>query len=177
LNVNEGWAAGNSGVVLQTTDGGTNWNIILDSWTNNLLRSVQFTSLTNGYILGNNKTLFKYGLLTDVDEQPTQPTEFKLEQNYPNPFNPSTSIQYAIGSLPTGQAGRQFVQLKVYDILGNEIATLVDEEKSPGNYEVMFNPESSIKNPASGIYFYQLEARTLYGNTNFINAKKMIILK
>jgi photosystem II stability/assembly factor-like uncharacterized protein len=59
-------------------------------------------------------------------------TGFKLEQNYPNPFNPTTNIQYTVGN-------RQFVQLKVYDILGNEVATLVNEEKAPGTYEVEFN--------------------------------------
>ena len=116
------------------------------------------------YVTGNNRTLLKYGLLTDVEEQPTQPTEFKLEQNYPNPFNPSTSIQYTIGS-------RQYVQLKVYDILGNEIATLVNEEKEPGTYEVKFNPASSIWHPASGIYFYQLKAG------EYIQTKKMLMIK
>lgn len=89
---------------------------------------------------------------------------FTLRQNYPNPFNPKTSIQYAIGS-------RQFVTLKVYDVIGNEIATLVNEEKSSGEYEVEFRPESSIKHPASGIYFFQLKAG------KFIQTKKMVLLK
>ena len=164
LNSNEGWIVGFSGRVLHTTNGGADWNIILDGWTTDMLLSVQFTSSTNGYIIGNNKTLFKYGLITDVDEQLTQPTEFKLGQNYPNPFNPSTSIQYAIGS-------RQFVQLKVYDVLGKEVATLVSEEKPAGSYEVEFNPTSSIKNPASGVYFYQLKAG------EFVQTKKMLLLR
>jgi hypothetical protein len=89
---------------------------------------------------------------------------FALEQNYPNPFNPKTNIQYAIGS-------RQFVTLKIFDILGNEIATLVNEEKPAGEYEVEFSPESSIKQPASGIYFFQLRAG------DFIQSKKMVYLK
>jgi hypothetical protein len=89
---------------------------------------------------------------------------YKLEQNYPNPFNPSTKIQYAIGS-------RQFVTIKVYDVLGNKIATLVNEEKPAGEYEVEFNPASSIEHPASGIYFYQLRAG------EFIQTKKMIYLR
>ena len=67
-----------------------------------------------------------------VEEEKTIPLAFFLEQNYPNPFNPATNIQYSIGN-------RQFVSLKVYDILGNEIATLVNEEKSVGTYEVEFN--------------------------------------
>ncbi|HMN24474.1 MAG TPA: T9SS type A sorting domain-containing protein [Ignavibacteriaceae bacterium] len=92
------------------------------------------------------------------------PSKFSLEQNYPNPFNPNTIIQYSISS-------RQFVSIKVFDVLGKEVATLVNEEKNAGNYNIEFNPESSIKNPASGIYFYQLKAG------NFIETKKMTLLK
>jgi hypothetical protein len=92
------------------------------------------------------------------------PEKVELMQNYPNPFNPTTSIQYAINS-------RQFVSLKVYDVLGNEIETLVNKEKSAGSYEVEFNPVSSIKNPASGIYFYQLKVG------EFIQTRKMLLMK
>jgi hypothetical protein len=110
----------------------------------------------------------EFGNLVSVDEtEPALPTKFLLSQNYPNPFNPSTSIQYAVSSLPTGQAGRQFVSLKVYDVLGNEIATLVNEELPAGEYEVEFD---GSKLP-SGIYFYQLKAG------NFIETKKMILLR
>ena len=89
---------------------------------------------------------------------------FELKQNYPNPFNPSTNIQYTVGS-------RQFVNLKVYDVLGNEIATLVNEEKKSGSHTVQFNTSSIKHLPSSGIYFYQLRA------DNFIETKKMILLK
>jgi hypothetical protein len=91
-------------------------------------------------------------------------SSYKLNQNFPNPFNPNTSIQYAVSS-------RLFVSLKVYDVLGNEIATLVNEEKSVGSYEVEFNPASGNLNLVSGIYFYQLKAGS------FIQTKKMILLK
>ncbi len=113
------------------------------------------------YLIGNN-----FETTVDVEElkEKQLPDNFILYQNYPNPFNPSTGIQYTIGS-------RQFVQLKVYDVLGNEIATLVSEEKPAGTYEVEFNPASSIKYPASGIYFYQLKAG------NYIQTKKMILMK
>ena len=87
-------------------------------------------------------------------------TEFSLEQNYPNPFNPTTSIKYAISS-------KQFAQLKIYDILGNEVTTLVNEEKPAGNYEVNFDASKF----SSGVYFYQLKAG------NFISTKKMILLR
>ena len=105
---------------------------------------------------------FEYSNTIEVEIN--SPTKFSLEQNYPNPFNPSTNIQYAIGS-------RQFVALKVFDVLGKEITTLVNEEKPAGSYEVEFNPESSIKNPATGVYFYQLKAG------DYIETKKMILMK
>ena len=90
--------------------------------------------------------------------------KFELEQNYPNPFNPTTKIGFRIAEFG-------FVTLKVYDVLGNEIATLVNEEKLAGKYEVEFSPESSIKNPASGIYFYQLKSGS------FVETKKMLMIK
>ncbi|MGB5849000.1 MAG: aryl-sulfate sulfotransferase [Ignavibacteriaceae bacterium] len=90
---------------------------------------------------------------------------YSLSQNYPNPFNPSTNIKFQIS-----QAG--YVSLKVYDILGNEITTLVNEELSPGKYDIEFDlgtgPRSVL---TSGIYFYQLIAR------NFIQTKKMLLIK
>ena len=89
---------------------------------------------------------------------------FSLSQNYPNPFNPSTKISWQ-----SPVAGWQ--TLKVYDILGNEIATLVNEYRNAGNYEVEFNSASSIMNPASGIYFYRLQAG------DYIDTKKMLLLK
>ena len=92
------------------------------------------------------------------------PSEFVLYQNYPNPFNPSTSIQFTISST-------QFVTLKVFDLLGREIATLVNEEKAPGSYKVEFNPVYSIQNLVSGIYFYRLQAGS------FVETKKMLMIK
>lgn len=107
---------------------------------------------------------FTYSNEIEVEVDLT-PKEFVLYQNYPNPFNPSTSIQYAISN-------RQLVTLKVYDILGNEVVTLVNEEKQPGVYEVEFNSHSDEgQNLSSGIYFYQLNAGS------FIQAKKMILIK
>jgi hypothetical protein len=88
------------------------------------------------------------------------PVGYALQQNYPNPFNPLTRIQYAISS-------RQFVKLTIYDVLGEEIATLVNEEKPVGRYEVEFDASTL----PSGVYFYQLKAG------KFIQTKKMILLK
>jgi hypothetical protein len=98
------------------------------------------------------------------------PLSFQLYQNYPNPFNPSTKIKYTVPSLETQRA--VFVQLKVYDVLGNEIATLVNEEKPEGEYQVTFYSHSTeVRNLTSGIYFYQLRAG------DFIQTKKMIVIK
>ncbi|MCU0342609.1 MAG: CotH kinase family protein [Ignavibacterium sp.] len=103
---------------------------------------------------------------TDVKELLTEiPSEFKLEQNYPNPFNPSTKISWQ-----SPVDGHQ--TLKIYDILGNEVATLVDEFKPAGTYEVEFDlAQASIPAIASGVYFYQLKAG------DYFQSKKMTILK
>jgi len=88
------------------------------------------------------------------------PKIYSLSQNYPNPFNPVTNVKYSI-------ANQGFVTLKIYDILGREIKTLVNELKNPGEYIVQFNGTEF----ASGIYFYQLKAG------NFVQVKRMILLK
>ena len=110
--------------------------------------------------------------ITDMKEERDQhPDKFLLYQNYPNPFNPNTKIKYSIPYV--GTSLMKFVQLKVYDILGNEVATLVDEEKPAGTYEVEFSAGSAGKssNLSSGIYFYQLKAGS------FISTKKFLLLK
>ncbi len=99
-------------------------------------------------------------LLPGVEGSDVVVNKFNLEQNYPNPFNPSTVIQY---SIPTSS----YIQLSVYDVLGNEVATLVNEEKSAGSYEIEFKADGLT----SGIYFYKLTAGS------FVNTKKMLFLK
>ena len=106
-------------------------------------------------------TLHGQSSITGVGESISeQPLKFELQQNYPNPFNPSTTIKYQI---PT--AG--LVSLKVYDVLGNEVATLVNEDKGAGSYKVEYN--ASVL--SSGIYFYRMHAGS------FTQARKMILLK
>lgn len=107
-----------------------------------------------------------------------QPPEFYLSQNYPNPFNPSTKIKFVVPSNTLRQAQSDiYVTLKVYDVLGNEIATLVNEEKTPGTYEVEFNT-AQISNLSSGIYFYKLSACPSTGSgRHFVETRKMILLK
>jgi hypothetical protein len=102
--------------------------------------------------------------ITSTKERPVTISSYQLYQNYPNPFNPATTINYQIPK--TG-----FVTLKVYDILGKEIATLVNEQKTQGRYSVKFDASSAAGGLASGVYFYQLRAG------DFIQTKKMILLK
>jgi len=104
-------------------------------------------------------------VVTSVEEDQNEitnniPSQFMLEQNYPNPFNPTTSIEYSVMS-------NEYVTLKVYDILGNEISILVNEIKQPGNYKVEFDAE----NLPSGVYFYKLTSGSL------TETKKMLLLR
>jgi hypothetical protein len=95
------------------------------------------------------------------------PKDFFLKQNYPNPFNPATSIEYRVGSLPAGKAGLETVILKIFDVLGNEVAVIVNEAKPAGEYKIQFDAKSL----SSGVYFYQMKAG------RFLETRKMILLK
>ncbi|MFA5838883.1 MAG: T9SS type A sorting domain-containing protein [Candidatus Paceibacterota bacterium] len=109
----------------------------------------------------NNNCQIRVSTITDVgDNEITIPVNFSLEQNYPNPFNPTTTISYQIPA-------DNLVTLKIYDILGTEIATLVNENKSAGKHEVKFD----ASNLPSGIYLYKISAG------NFVQTKKMILMK
>ena len=111
-----------------------------------------------------------------VENQTPLAAEYSLDQNYPNPFNPTTKIKFTIPHDVRGEM--QGVSLKVYDILGNEVETLLNKELPAGEYEVEFNGNSNsgsssrlVPNLTSGIYFYQLKAG------DFVETKKMILLK
>ena len=101
-----------------------------------------------------------------VEESFYIPADIQLEQNYPNPFNPTTTIKYSIPSVISSGA-RNLVTLKVYNVLGKEMATLINEEKSAGNYSVSFDASYL----SSGIYFYKLQAGT------YVQTKKMVLMK
>jgi len=108
-------------------------------------------------------------LIVNVDDENDNnsiPASFSLSQNYPNPFNPTTKIKFTIPSVETSRRD-VFTTLKVYDILGNEVATLVNEEKPAGSYEIDFDGTKI----SSGVYIYRLKAGL------FTDAKKMILLK
>lgn len=101
-----------------------------------------------------------YGTRVNVEQFQNIPNEYMLLQNYPNPFNPKTTINYSIPKT-------SFVIIKVYDVLGKEVATLVNENKSAGNYSVVFNASKL----ASGVYYYIIRA------DNYTDIKKLILLK
>lgn len=128
------------------------------------------TSYTNIHLIGCMIDSVEYGNPVWIDEtKPVFPKEFSLEQNYPNPFNPNTMIRYEIpGQSASGRRNdNMLVVLKVYDVLGNEVAALVNEEKPAGKYEVEF--DGTVL--PSGIYFYQLRSG------NYVETKKMVLLK
>ncbi len=107
-------------------------------------------------------TDFEVPVVVSVKDEESFPTKFVLEQNYPNPFNPSTTISYSVPA-----SLQQNITLKVYDVLGRKVATLVNEQQPAGNYSVTFN----ATNLTSGIYFYKLQSG------NFVENKKMILIK
>ncbi|GMU96739.1 T9SS type A sorting domain-containing protein [Ignavibacterium album] len=126
--------------------------------------NIEAIAVTATDFWGNTSNFARLNIVTDVEDEKQIPTEFALEQNYPNPFNPSTKIRFSIPNVGTELA---LSVLKVYDILGNEVATLVNEEKPAGVYEVEFNASQL----SSGIYFYKLSAGS------FTEVKKMTVLK
>jgi len=110
---------------------------------------------------------FRNGNPVNTDNEEGKVYTFNLEQNYPNPFNPTTKIKFTIASVTLSEVEGSLITLKVYDDIGKEITTLVNEELTAGEYEVDFDGA----NLSSGVYFYQLKAGS------FIQTKKMILLK
>lgn len=157
----EGWAVKDD-KFLFSHDNGKEW-IELNTPDNVVLQDLIFTDSSTGYAVGTDGTILKYlSTLSNNDDhnQRNLTVGFSLEQNYPNPFNPVTVINYIVPE-PC------FVTLKIYNILGHEIVSLVNEEKPSGNNKVTWN----ALNLPSGIYFYQMKAG------KFIETKKMILIK
>lgn len=171
VNTNIGWIVGEAGTLLFTTNSGLNWNSI-NTLTDLDLYSVYFKSSTLGWICGESGLIIKTtncGGLVEVNRNEIHiPKSFSLFQNYPNPFNPTTRIKYDVPK-------NSFVKLIVYDLLGREAATLVNEKQNPGTYEAKWDVTGGGSNYASGIYFYTLSATD--GTESFSQTKKMILLK
>jgi photosystem II stability/assembly factor-like uncharacterized protein len=164
-SLDTGWFAGGN-QIRYTTNGGVNW-ISQSSGTTNYLYSIFFVNSNTGWAVGANGTILKTinGGVTSISKLSNEiPDNFILFQNYPNPFNPTTKIRFEI---PLRKGGEGVVSLKVYNITGKELATLVNEQLQPGTYEVTFNGS----NLSSGLYFYRLEA------SDFVQTKKLILLK
>jgi len=167
IDPNNGFAAGDGGSITRTTNGGTTW-IPQTRLTNNSLKSIYFTDANNGYISGDFGTLIKTtngGLVFISSNSETTPEDFTLFQNYPNPFNSSTVIKYEIKKQGN-------VELKLYDITGKLISTLVQEVQMQGSYSVLFSPESNEIQLQSGVYFY-----TLKFDSKNILTKKLLYIK
>ncbi|MBT8381338.1 MAG: T9SS type A sorting domain-containing protein, partial [Ignavibacteria bacterium] len=127
-----------------------------------------------GYAVGEMGTIAKYVellLATDVEEQEISiPESYTLKQNYPNPFNPSTTIEF---SLPAASD----VKLSVFNILGQQVATLLNEQRGAGNHSVVWNATDDYGTKlSSGIYFYKLNAFGIDGN-EYADIRKMVLLK
>jgi photosystem II stability/assembly factor-like uncharacterized protein len=163
----EGWVPmGEQRKFLYSSNSGENWTEITTPDSADVLR-ICFPDSSHGFGVGRNGTIVKYlyrGPTNMVEEEESIPY-FYLFQNYPNPFNPTTNINFRISELG-------IVTLIVYDVLGNEISTLVNGEKSEGNYSVTFDGSGL----PSGVYFYTLKASTTKEKA-FFTSKKMLILK
>lgn len=146
--------------VYLSTDRGLNWQPAGNGITDSNVTSLVFDQ--QGYLYAaTDSGIFKStGIVSGVHENEGSPVSFYLFQNYPNPFNPATTISYQLPAV-----GR--VSLKVYDVLGREVRTLVDEVKRPGKYVIEFDGNGL----PSGVYFYRLSAR------NHVETKKMVLIK
>jgi photosystem II stability/assembly factor-like uncharacterized protein len=176
VNTSTGYYVADYGNMAKTTNGGTNWYVI-NSGTIRDLYCIYFVDQNTGYAVGAGGRILK----TTTGGEPLGlkrisseiPANYRLQQNYPNPFNPSTKIQFSIppSQLPLSKGGGfsrgLYVVMKIYDISGREVSTLVNETLSPGTYEVEWHSDGF----SSGIYFYKLEAG------DFSVTRKMVLVK
>ncbi|MER3522831.1 MAG: hypothetical protein C4326_01865 [Ignavibacteria bacterium] len=121
----------------------------------------------NTYMLSNINVVLTRSNVTGSTTQRERPLEFTLKQNYPNPFNPSTLISFSLPAVQMGGRGSVFVTLKVFDVLGQEVAVVLDEERAPGRHVVLFTAEQL----ASGVYYYRLDAGP------FTAVRKMLLMR
>ena len=168
----EGWSASGYKFLL-TSDGGITW-INKETPDSAIVFDLTFIDSRNGFAVGEKGVILKYipgPVDVNVINSDVFPSDIVLYQNYPNPFNPVTKIRFTIPQEERRQ--KQNVSLKIYDVLGNKITTLVNEEKPAGEYEVIFNTDLITPNgdlPA-GVYFYQLRSGIS------MKTKKMILLR
>ncbi len=158
-----------------STDAGSSWVMVMNHDSNAVYDAV-FVNPRNGWAAGSYGKIYKFNknLIGLINQRKKVPVSFELYQNYPNPFNPTTKIKFSIINpaqtdinFPPSAESVSEVKLIIYDILGREIAVLVNEQLKPGTYEALWNGE----NYPSGIYFYSLISN------GYSEAKKMILIK
>ncbi|HUI29672.1 MAG TPA: T9SS type A sorting domain-containing protein [Candidatus Acidoferrales bacterium] len=162
------FAGTSTGGVYLSTDMGAHWNPVNSGLTNSVINAL----IQNGknIFAGTGSGIWRRPLsemITSVNERTQLPASFALFQNYPNPFNPSTTIGYDLPS-------NSFVSLKIYDVLGREVETLVNERQAAGSHSVTFN----ASNLPSGVYFYRLQViDPVRGTGSYTATKKLLLLK
>jgi len=177
-----GWAVGNDtsiigfrnaigrfyhGIILETWDSGNNWNMIVDGLSEPL-NAIHFKD-GFGWAVGGNGLVLRYDGVNWIDQNTdkTYPNKFSLSQNYPNPFNPTTAIGYQLPAVSN-------VEISVYNLLGQKIATLVKQKQRAGYHQV----EWEASGFSSGIYYYRIEVEDPARRTGeFQDVKKMILIK
>lgn len=162
---NDGWITiGYLGKLFRSTNAGDNW-IKMNVPDSSAIFDIQFTDSAYGWCVGDHGSVYKYNTsMTGISYlHQNEITGYNLYQNYPNPFNPVTKISYDLENNTDN-----FVTLKVFDVLGNESAVLINEKQRSGRYSVSFNGSSL----ASGVYFYRLTV-----NGKFISGRSMLLLK
>lgn len=166
INTETGWV-NSSNIIRKTTNGGVNWSIQNTDSNSISVSSLFFIDENHGWVVGDNGGIMRTtngGIgITPISAE--VPERFMLLQNYPNPFNPVTKIRFSIPSF--AETTLRVVSLKIYDILGKEIAVLVNENLTSGIYEVEWN----ASNFTSGVYFYSLFT------DNYRQTRKMVIVK
>jgi photosystem II stability/assembly factor-like uncharacterized protein len=174
-----GIVAGSSGLSARTTNGGLTWSPVVWTGGNQTVRGLVMTAPDTAFCTagtggsGSGGHVFKYARsLTDAqDMEAGIPTRFALSQNYPNPFNPTTTISFA---LPTSS----YVRITICNIIGQEVATVVEGVREPGVYSQQWYGRDRYGNHvATGVYFYRIEAKPVDRGTPFTSMKKMLLIK
>ncbi len=158
----EAWSPlGFAGIFITTRDTGRTWSVV-EVPRRRPTYDVTFTDSLTGYAVGDSGMVLKFGVPTSVttQEESEMPEDFFLHQNFPNPFNPTTEIAFAIGEW-------SLVSLRIYDVMGRDVATLVNEAMPAGRYCVQFD----AGHLASGVYIYRLQAG------NFASTRKMLVVR
>ncbi|MEO8514010.1 MAG: YCF48-related protein [Ignavibacteria bacterium] len=160
-----------NGIIYKTTNNGDSW-VPQTTQTNFVFNSIFFTNINTGYIVGDGARVYKTtsggGQFVSIFHSESNiPLSFSLHQNYPNPFNPVTKIKFDIPFSPLSFGEGLGVRLIIYNLLGKEVAQLVNEQLKPGSYEVDWDGTGF----ASGVYFYSLVTN------DFVETKRMVLIK